>query len=130
MNVELRNLIASKLTDESYGGPFLSIVEKGSTYPAVRYTMTSDVPMGSKDASLNGTARFQIDVFAKSGELSTQSGPQDVAERIGKKISELNGYLGDDNSEIIEIRVQNRSMDYDEQFELHIYRQDFVIQHK
>ena len=126
MITDFVDLIQLALDGQTYSGPYANNIPSAATYPKVRYYLISDQFEDSKDASLYGLARFQVDVYAP--DTDAKSGIQSVTE-LGDLLAGLNGELPSAGN-IIEIRIEDRDLDYDEETEAHIMRLKYIVQHK
>jgi len=102
-----------------------SILPLSATYPCARYLLMYNDFEQTKDTSLGGLARFQMDIYSRD----TIAG--DSAFKVVTDLQEavkvgLNGHTG---TIIREIRVHNVERDYEEKIEAHISRIEFNVYH-
>ena len=123
MEQELYNLIDSSLAGYKV---YPSVLPLNANYPCARYILLNDNIEQTKDSSLRGLARFQLDIYSRDtiGGISAYGVLNTLQDAI--KIA-LNGYTG---TIIREIRIRDVNKDYEEEIEAHISRIEFDVYHK
>jgi len=131
MKDDLASLLRIIALQHDFAGVHFNLVPKQADYPAIGFYEIDDQAERSKDVNLNGDAVYEICTFVKEGDIETDRGPADIAYDVSEAIKvALNGFLGDEESKIVEIRWHSSGMEYNEQTELHVRRSDYLIQHK
>lgn len=126
MITDFMTLLNTALDGQTYSGVYMSHAPISAAYPKVVADLIDDNVTQGKDATMYGFARFQVDVFAK--DTSTKSGVQIVNELADELIT-INGNLPSSGN-IVEVRVVDRDIRYDEETEATSFRIDYMVQHK